>query len=459
MQGAHRTQGIGEKLQGRYARAAAAGSIGRSGRGMGHSGRGGIRAGYRLGGGAQRQATPAPGGDTMRMQFDLATAMIMNSVLTLGVGLSLAVTVSRYPDQLRRAMHVWIGGLLLQIPVFLMFGLNGALPGSAAIVLANALFALAYAEMARAVRVFAGGNARNSRTELILIAALIAVPIVFGYLIPSPRWRLGLGAPLLAFLSLGVARAILARGGTLRAADYLTGGLFIACAIPMLARACIELSGLGESLETARTIARNLFFLTGSSLPMIGTIGFLLMCNDRINEELSRLAMLDPLTGVFNRRTFETHAQNAIAHAQRNGLALSLLAVDIDHFKRVNDEFGHEGGDLALQRIVELLQQNLSEAEILSRIGGEEFAVLIPGADEAAASTTAERLRRHLERSTVNVDGRELTLHISAGVATLAPGTANLSALLRAADRALYAAKRAGRNRIATSSALAEAVA
>jgi len=80
----------------------------------------------------------------MRMHFDLATAMIMNSVLTLGVGLSLAFTVSRYPDQLRHAMRVWIGGLLLQIPVFVMFGLNGALPGPASIVLANALFALAY---------------------------------------------------------------------------------------------------------------------------------------------------------------------------------------------------------------------------------------------------------------------------------------------------------------------------
>ncbi|MGH8172619.1 MAG: hypothetical protein ACREPX_05695, partial [Rhodanobacteraceae bacterium] len=152
----------------------------------------------------------------MHMQFDLATAMIMNSMLTLGVGLSLAVTVSRYPDQLRHAMHVWIGGLLLQIPVFLMFGLNRSMPGPGAIVLANALFALAYAEMARAVRVFAGGNPRNTRTELILIALLIAIPIVFGYLIPSPRWRLGLGAPLLAALSLGVARAILERGGTLR---------------------------------------------------------------------------------------------------------------------------------------------------------------------------------------------------------------------------------------------------
>ena len=406
--------------------------------------------------GAQGLRSRESATDVMRMHFDLATAMIMNSVLTLGVGLSLAFTVSRYPDQLRHAMRVWIGGLLLQIPVFVMFGLNGALPGPASIVLANALFALAYVEMARAVRVFAGGDARKTRTELLLIAALIVIPIVFGLVVSDQRLRLGLGAPLLACLSLGVARAVLARGGTLRAADYLTGGLFIACALPMLGRACIELFWWGSNVDDVRNVSRNLFFLTGSALPMIGTIGFLLMCNDRINEELSRLAMLDPLTGVFNRRTFETHATEAIGHATRNDLALSLLAVDIDHFKRVNDEFGHEGGDKALQRVVELVQHTLLEGQILSRIGGEEFAVLIPGADESAASMTAERLRRHLERSTIHIDGRELTLQISAGVATLAPGMDNLTALLRAADRALYAAKRAGRNRIATSSALAE---
>ena len=152
------------------------------------------------------------------MHFDVSTAMLVTSALTLAVGASLAVAVSRYPDHLRRAMHIWIGGLLLQIPVFLLFGLLEALPGVAAVVVANTLFALAYAEMGRAVRVFAGGDARNSRFELALIAALIVVPIVFGYIWPSPRWRLALGAPLLACLSLGVARSILMREGALRAA-------------------------------------------------------------------------------------------------------------------------------------------------------------------------------------------------------------------------------------------------
>jgi len=393
--------------------------------------------------------------DLTRMHFDIATAMIVNSMVTLGVGLSLAFAVSRYPDHLRHAMYIWIGGLLLQIPVFLMFGLLGALPGIPAIVLANALFALAYAEMGRAVRVFAGDDGGINRIELALVAILIVIPIVFGFGWPSPRWRLALGAPMLACLSLLVARSVLTRGGRLRAADYLTGGLFVICAIPMLMRAVVELLGASPEFDSARAFARNLFFLTGSGLPMFGTIGFLLMCNDRINDELSRLAMIDPLTGVFNRRTFETHAEAAIEQAYRRRESLSLLAVDIDHFKRLNDEFGHEIGDKALQRVVALLDETLSEGQILSRIGGEEFAVLLPGANEAEATTIAERLRHHLERSTVNVHGHPLVLQISAGVATLGAGTENLSALLRAADRALYAAKRAGRNRVATSSLLA----
>src|SRR5262249_33862473 len=108
--------------------------------------------------------------------------------------------------------------------------------------------------------------------------------------------------------------------------------------------------------------------------------------------------------------------------------------------------------------VVALMRETLGEQEILSRIGGEEFAVLLPGADEDDARRTAERLRRHLECSPIDVDGRELCLRISAGVATLSPGLESPSTLLRAADRALYAAKRAGRNRVEASSALAEVV-
>jgi len=394
----------------------------------------------------------------MRMHFDIATAMLVNSGLTLVVGLSLAAAVSHFPDHQRRAMHIWISGLLLQIPVFLLFAFVGALPGISAIVLANALFAFAYMQMGRAVRVFASGNGRYSRFEIALLIGLVVVPIVFGYIWPSTRWRLGFGAPLLACLSLAVAHSVLTGARTRRAADYLTAGLFVVCALPMLLRALIELSGAGDAFDATREFSRNLFFLTGSGLPMVGTIGFLLMCNDRINDELSRLAEIDSLTGVYNRRTFEIRATEAIEQAVRGRESLSLLAVDIDHFKRVNDELGHECGDKALQRIVTLLRETLLEDQLLSRIGGEEFAVLLPRVDEAEAGAIAEKLRCHLEHAAININGHRLTLHISAGVAALSPATQNLTALLRAADRALYAAKRAGRNRVASSSEMAKAV-
>jgi diguanylate cyclase (GGDEF)-like protein len=404
---------------------------------------------------ARERAVSLVTGAGDRMHFDILTAMFVTSGLTLGVGASLAVAVSRYPDRLRHAMHIWIGGLLLQIPVFLMFGLVGALPGVAAVVVANLLFAFAYAEMGRAVRVFAGGAARTSRVEIALIVALTTIPIVFGYVWPDPRWRLALGAPLLAWLSLSVARSILKRDGELHAADYLTGGLFVLSALPMLLRAAVEFVGPAVDLDAARSLGRNLFFLTGSALPLIGTIGFLLMCNDRINEELSRLAMRDPLTGVFNRRTFEERAERVIADAARGLAPLSLLAVDLDHFKHVNDELGHAGGDEALRLVVALMQEVLADGQILCRIGGEEFAVLLPGADEDAASEVAERLRQHLERSPVEVEGRLMHLRISVGVATFGASHETLPTLLKAADRALYAAKRAGRNRVTTIASLA----
>jgi diguanylate cyclase (GGDEF)-like protein len=175
----------------------------------------------------------------------------------------------------------------------------------------------------------------------------------------------------------------------------------------------------------------------------------MLMCGDRLNDDLARLAMVDPLTGVYNRRTLAGMAERAITDAFRSARSLALLAVDVDHFKRINDQFGHDTGDEALRGLVAMMQAALPPEHVLSRIGGEEFAVLLPGSSEAEACLTAERLRRHVERSPLFIEGRPLTLRVSIGVAALGDDCGDLAALLRGADRALYAAKRAGRNRVA----------
>ena len=142
---------------------------------------------------------------------------------------------------------------------------------------------------------------------------------------------------------------------------------------------------------------------------MIGTIGFLLMCNDRINDELSRLAMLDPLTGVFNRRTFEERAQHVIdAGSARACVRCRCSPSTSITSSIVNDEFGHDGGDEALRLVVALMRESLvrrPDPEPHRRRGIRGAAA---GRRRGRSAATAERLRRHLERSAVDVDGRKL---------------------------------------------------
>jgi diguanylate cyclase (GGDEF)-like protein len=276
--------------------------------------------------------------------------------------------------------------------------------------------------------------------------------IVLGLLWRDEVWRIILNAVPLAALQYSVAHAILRERSPLRPADYLTGTLFIACAGLALARGFVVFLGPRFVSQDTYAALSNVVYVFSSSLPMIGTIGFVLMCGDRLNDDLARLAMVDPLTGVYNRRTLAGLAATAIADAERDAKPLSLLALDVDHFKRINDEFGHDVGDDALCGLVGLIQEVLHADQILCRIGGEEFAILVPGLGETEACLAAERVRQHIAASPLVVAGVPLNLRVSIGVATLARDDSNLTSLLRAADRALYAAKRDGRDRIAAAS-------
>ena len=387
------------------------------------------------------------------MHFDIATAMLVTSLLTFGVGVSLAFAASRYPADLRATMRVWIGGLFLQALALFAPAVLGTSPDALVVVASNVVYALAYAEMGRAVSIF--GGRRPSRWRLILVAAMGLNSFVFAMILPDVSWRVALNAIPIAALQFMVARTILRERRKLRPADYLTGTLFLACAVLAITRGMVEFLGSPIIPADVHATTGNVVFVFGSILPMLGTIGFMLMCGDRLNDDLTRLAMVDPLTGVFNRRTLAGMAETAIDKAMRERKPLSLLALDVDHFKHINDEFGHDSGDEALRHLVALIEEALHPEQILCRIGGEEFAILLPGSDEREACLTAERVRRHIGASSFLVRGHMFRLRVSIGVATLQRDVFDLPGLLHDADQALYAAKRAGRDRVATRSSLA----
>ena len=162
-----------------------------------------------------------------------------------------------------------------------------------------------------------------------------------------------------------------------------------------------------------------------------------------MHRDLVQLAELDPLTGIFNRRAFFERAEAALA--QRSGIGrLSAIMLDIDYFKRVNDAYGHAVGDRAIREVASLIA---GTGEIVGRLGGEEFAMLLPDRDLAGGSEVAERLRQEVTTIRVPVDGKFVTLTASFGVSEWHPGE-SVDETLRRADMALYSAKAAGRDRV-----------
>jgi diguanylate cyclase (GGDEF)-like protein/PAS domain S-box-containing protein len=170
----------------------------------------------------------------------------------------------------------------------------------------------------------------------------------------------------------------------------------------------------------------------------------------RLNDGLRKLAITDYLTSLYNRRYFMQRGAEEFKRAMRNKQPLSLLMLDIDHFKNVNDTYGHESGDMALQQVAAALKSSLRETDILGRIGGEEFSVLLPDTKLDAAALLAERICRNVESSLLNMPGRKLaiSLTVSVGVVELSTYMHGIDDMLRHADTALYHAKHDGRNRV-----------
>lgn len=170
-----------------------------------------------------------------------------------------------------------------------------------------------------------------------------------------------------------------------------------------------------------------------------------------LQNELEYLAGTDLLTGLANRRTFAAHFDRDVVRAQRSGEPLSLAMLDLDHFKQVNDCHGHAAGDAVLAHIGQLCAQSFRGVDLAARVGGEEFAVLLPGADAAQALTVLARYVHTLASTDIDIGGQTLRTTVTVGVAQHLPGE-SLDALMIRADAALYAGKQAGRNQVALAS-------
>ena len=200
----------------------------------------------------------------------------------------------------------------------------------------------------------------------------------------------------------------------------------------------------GERFTVERSVAA---FQLKSRWYAVGSIRDI---TDRKEAEnrLTELATTDGLTGLFNRRYFMEMAESQLRLAVRYEKKFSLLMFDLDHFKKINDTYGHDAGDEVLRNVADIMRQILRSTDIFGRIGGEEFAVAMPETDASTAVEVAERLRIRFMESIVQTKAGPVRYTASMGIATLSDAKTVLSQMIKWADVALYQAKNNGRNRI-----------
>lgn len=189
----------------------------------------------------------------------------------------------------------------------------------------------------------------------------------------------------------------------------------------------------GDLLKIGRTIFK---FIAGGNIEAA------------YHDEIYRLTTVDGLTQVFNRRYFEETLERELSRCARYGRALSLVMIDIDHFKKVNDEHGHLAGDFVLKEVASALKTRIRREDVLARFGGEEFALLLPEVDVKGAALLAEKARRLIEKHRFEFDHTSIPVTVSCGVAAIGGAVNEAADLVREADSRLYAAKDAGRNRV-----------
>jgi diguanylate cyclase (GGDEF)-like protein len=386
------------------------------------------------------------------MLLDNHTLVFSLMLISAMMALSLAVVSwGREHDSLKK----WAGAMALESIAFLLLDARGRIPDFLSIV-----FPVVLVIAAQALKLAAIYEYRDlpwPRWQCLLPAGLAI--LIFSVL-PYEDFRgrliygsLIYGAQMLLILQI-LRTDTESRTGR---AWWLLFGATVAI-LPFAAlRAIVAFFRLAEFATIQSTVAPNpvqmAIFVGLIAMSMLGSLGFILMVKERADRAIRSLAMIDSLTGLFNRRAFMERAEKEYAIAQRNKTPLALLMIDIDYFKRINDEFGHPTGDSVLVDVAQLLESRLRKQDTLGRYGGEEFCILLPATDETGAMAVAETLRNTVENIPLATERNSISATISIGVTVLSASCDNYSLgfykLLDDADAALYQAKHEGRNRTA----------
>jgi len=381
----------------------------------------------------------------LSLDFDIRSAIMVGALLNTLIAIMLLIVRKTLPANFQNSLSWWWFGLLLQPAGFVLIAMRGQVPAFVSVVLANMMIAAALACFAIAMRMFTGVRQRRAYAViLVLFAGFFAIYYSDDLLSRIVSLSL-LHTLLLAFC----ARAIYRQELKITRVSHVLAGLFVIGALSMASRAGYHIVSHDPIVDIfSMRWPTILSYGMGGLLPIVGTIGFLLMCTERSQKDLERMASEDPLTGAYNRRALAEFGMREMARARRHGIPLSVILIDIDYFKKINDELGHAAGDLALIETVRRLQKNLRSEDYLGRMGGEEFLILLPDTDIQQAQVLAQRIQEEFAGHPMILLEQHRSITLSGGITLLSASDNIFDDMLRRADDAMYTAKVLGRNRM-----------
>jgi diguanylate cyclase (GGDEF)-like protein len=386
--------------------------------------------------------------------MDPQAITILSTLFMLLTGGVLGLVHKSLTPDVQPAARDWRIGTLLMAGASLVFAFQESLPQGFTLPVANFCFFSALTLYCCSLLRFCGRDVRFT----IWLPALAVTFTIFWFAAVTANHRIRVIAASLCWMFYcGVAIYTLEKYARIYAtmSRRILTGIYVIVFALILSRFVYFAFATEVPEHGMRTnwAVNYLTVMLASILPVVGTTVFSLMCFERIRSQWERAAATDYLTGLPNRRTIATSGESRFKQALRLRSAQSVFAVaviDIDHFKRINDQFGHETGDLALKHVAEILNKHGRGAGMVGRLGGEEFVALFDISNEAEAFTAAERLRAALAEQPMALPSSGEPLHITAsfGVATMRSADTSFDMLLRRADTALYRAKQDGRNRV-----------
>ena len=379
-------------------------------------------------------------------KFDLKTIIFMSMLLTFMLSMLLAITRNHHKE-IHGPGYWAVGNLVIGLGmVLVLIQLDTPkllfLPSLALIGAGLSLYL-------NGIQAFIGKNP-NHRIPIVIFVLLVVIDVFFVVSQHDLRMAVAIGAVVFSGIYFASARLTFSRDeGIIGNLFWIASSLFLLMGLFMLGRAYAAVKADVAVFDNFATWPVNSYtFMLGAVSQFFISSLFVLMLSYRLNENLESIATIDGLTGILNRRGLEDSALKMQGICKRINLSMGVLLIDMDHFKKVNDKYGHLFGDDVLRYLTNVITEILRSGDVLGRYGGEEFCVFLPNTTEKDAAGLAERIRAAVENALHTVNRNIIKGTVSIGVADSVRAGYDFKGLVAAADSALYAAKKSGRNRV-----------